>query len=110
MGEQDLPADTVVIRQGEPAEDLYIVRSGALAVTRDEVVVGTIGADDWFGEIGLLEERPRTATVSTAESTTLWQIPGDVFLDALDDAGAAPSALVDAMADRLASHGSTAEF
>jgi CRP-like cAMP-binding protein len=52
----------------------------------------------------LLEERPRTATVTTVEPSTVWQIPGDVFLDALDDAGAAPSALLDAMADRLASH------
>jgi MFS family permease len=102
--EYDLPADTVVIRQGDPAENLFIVRAGALVATLDAVVVGTIGADDWFGEIGLLEERPRTATVSTVAPTTLWQIPGDVFLDALDDAGAAPSALVDAMADRLASH------
>ncbi len=102
--ERDLPADAVVIRQGEPAEDLYIARSGELVVTRDGVVVGRIGGHDWFGEIGLLEERPRTATVTTTEQTTVWQIPGDVFLDALDDAGAAPSALLDAMADRLASH------
>jgi hypothetical protein len=105
--ERDVPVDTIVIRQGEPAEDLYIVQSGGLVVTRDGAVVGRIGGHDWFGEIGLLEERPRTATVTTTEPTTVWQIPGDVFLDALDDAGAAPSALLDAMADRLASHQSS---
>jgi predicted MFS family arabinose efflux permease len=104
LTERDLGADTVVIRQGEPADDLYIARSGALVVVRDEVAVGDIRTGEWFGEIGLLEERPRTATVTTVEPTTVWQIPGDVFLDALDDVGAAPSALLDAMADRIASH------
>lgn len=107
--EQDLPADTVVIGQGEPAEDLFITRSGAFVVTRDSVRVGAIGSGDWFGEIGLVEGRSRTATVSTVVPTRLWRIPGDVFLDALDDAGAAPSALLDAMADRLASHDLPAE-
>ena len=104
MVERDLPAGVVVIAQGEPADDLYVSRVGELVVTRDGVEVGAVGADDWFGEIGLIEERARTATVTTVEPTTVWQIPGEVFLDALDDAGAAPSALLEAMAERIASH------
>lgn len=102
--EERLGSGFEVVRQGESADDLYVTRSGELVVTRDGAEIGRVGADDWFGEIGLLEQRPRTATVTTACPTTVWRIPGDVFLDALDDAGAAPSALVDAMADRLASH------
>jgi hypothetical protein len=104
MVERDLPAGVVVIAQGEPADDLYVSRVGELVATRDGVEVGAVGADDWFGEIGLIEERARTATVTTVEPTTVWQIPGEVFLDALDDAGAAPSALLEAMAERIASH------
>ena len=72
------------------ADDLYVSRSGELVATRDGVEVGTVLADGWFGEIGLIEERARTATVTTVEPTTVWQIPGEVFLVALDDAGAAP--------------------
>lgn len=102
--EEHLESGLDVVRQDEPADDLYVTRSGELVVTRDGAEIGRVGAGDWFGEIGLLEQRPRTATVTTACPTTVWRIPGDVFLDALDDAGAAPSALVDAMADRLASH------
>ena len=102
--EEHLDSGFEVLHQGEPADDLYVTRSGELVVSRNGAEIGRVGADDWFGEIGLLEQRPRTATVTTACPTTVWRIPGDVFLDALDDAGAAPSALVDAMADRLASH------
>lgn len=102
--ELDLPSGAVVIRQGDPADNLYVTRAGRLIATRDDVVVGTIGVGDWFGEIGLLEESPRTATVRTVVPTTVWCITGDVFLDALEDAGAAPSELLDGMADRLASH------
>lgn len=102
--EEHLASGSEVVRQGDPADDLYVTRSGGLVVTLDGAEIGRVGADDWFGEIGLLEQRPRTATVTTVSPTTVWRIPGDVFLDALDDAGAAPSALVDAMADRLASH------
>jgi hypothetical protein len=108
MVEREVAPGEDVLRQGDPADDLYIARSGSLVVTHDGAEVGTIGAGDFFGEIGLLEERPRTATVTAVDPVRLWRIPGDVFLDALDDAGAAPSALVDAMADRLASHRSGA--
>ena len=104
MIERDFPAGAVVIAQGEPADDLYVSRAGALVATRDGVDVGTVSADDWFGEIGLIEERDRTATVTTVEPTTVWQIPGEVFLDALDDAGAAPSVILESMAERIASH------
>lgn len=104
MVERELPAGVVVMAQGELADDLYVSCSGELVATRDGVEVGTVLADGWFGEIGLIEERARTATVTTVEPTTVWQIPGEVFLDALDDAGAAPSVLLESMAERIASH------
>jgi MFS family permease len=102
--ECEVAAGTVVIAQDEPADDLYVARSGTLVVSRDGVEIGSIAAGDWFGEIGLLEHRPRTATVTAIEPTAVWRIPGAVFLDALDDAGAPPSALLEGIADRLATH------
>ncbi len=102
--EREVAAGTAVVAQGETADDVYVCRSGALVAVRNGTAVGTIGADGWFGEIGLVEERPRTATVSATEPTVVWRIPGEVFLDALDETGAAPSALVEAMAARLATH------
>jgi predicted MFS family arabinose efflux permease len=105
LSEENLESGREVVRQGDRADDLFVTRSGDLVVTRDGAEIGGVGPDDWFGEIGLIEQRPRTATVSTTAPTTVWRIPGDVFLDALDDSSAPPSALLEAMADRLASHG-----
>ena len=67
------PSGEVVIRQGEPADRFYLIESGAFAVSRAEqdaggpAILRRLGPDEAFGEIGLLQRSPRTATV-TAES------------------------------------------
>ena len=48
---------------------------------------------DYFGEIGLLERRPRTATVTTASPCTILRINGDDFVDSLTEATLSPTAL-----------------
>jgi hypothetical protein len=93
--EVEAPAGTVVIRQGETADALYVIVSGEVAVTRrtgDELprFLTTIRGPGYVGEIGLLEEIPRTATVAAVEPTRLWRIEGPDFLDALNEAPAAP--------------------
>lgn len=96
-----LPAGTVVIRQGDPADDLYVTRSGALRVYDGDVTINTMGPGDWFGEIGLLNRSARTATVVSDGPVELWRIPGDEFLGALQESAAPASALIEAMSDRL---------
>jgi MFS family permease len=87
----------IVLAEGDPADDLYVVRSGALVVhsTGGAGVaareVNRMGPGDWFGEIGLLQRRPRTATVTVTEPVELVRVPGDVFVDGL----AAPEVLPD---------------
>ena len=102
MVPESVPPQGVVIREGDPADDLFIVRSGAFVVTEGRHVVNRLGPSDWFGEIGLLQHRPRTATVTAAESSEVWRVPGPVFLAELASGADAPAALLDTMADRLA--------
>ena len=96
-----LPAGTEVVRQGEPADDLYIVRIGRLAVLDGDATINSLDDDDWFGEIGLLLRQPRSATVRTLTDVELWRIPGTTFLSALRESAAEPTALLDVMADRV---------
>ena len=62
------PAGATVIRQGEPADAFFVIRKGQVAVSHHrgdgtEATVAELGPGQFFGEIGLLQGRPRTATV-----------------------------------------------
>ena len=98
---EPLPAGTDVVRQGEPADDLYIVRTGRLVIVDGDATINTLDDDDWFGEIGLLLRQPRNATVRTLTDVELWRIPGTTFLSVLRESAAEPTALLDVMADRV---------
>ena len=89
---------------GRPARQPLPGDSWIVAGVGGRPGVGQLGDGDWFGEIGLLDRRPRTASVTTSAETVLWRIPGSTFLSVLEDAGAPPSALLDSIADRLSTH------
>jgi CRP-like cAMP-binding protein len=96
------------VREGEPAEDFFVVRSGTLEVSSTgegasaPAVVNTLGAGDYFGEIGLLEHIVRTASVTATTRCDLYRIPGEVFLDSVTQSPATSAALVEGMTGSLA--------
>jgi MFS family permease len=102
-----IPPGETVIRQGEPAEHLYAVLSGTFDVlfSRDgvpPVVVNTLHPGDYFGEIGLLEHIPRTATVVARTSGQLLEINGDDFVAAVRATPAISGTLLRGISGRLA--------
>ena len=76
-------AGTVVLREGEESDRFLVIRSGSVRVTQGEQVLRTEGAGDYFGEIGLLRDVPRTATVTAVEDTELLSLSRSVFLEAV---------------------------
>jgi MFS family permease len=90
-----------VIREGDDADAVYLVRSGTFDVSVAGSVINHMEAGDWFGEIGLIHHRPRTATVAATADATLWRLPADAFLDVLEDAASPPAAMLESMTERL---------
>ncbi len=96
-----ITAGRVVLRQGDAADDLYVIREGTFSVFDGERRINEVRAGEWFGEIGLLLRSPRTATVVATTDSVVWRIPGELFLAALQEGAAEPMALVEVMGDRL---------
>ena len=68
----DLPAGRVLMRQGESGREMMIIVEGQASAERDGVVIGEIGQGGVVGEMALLSDAPRTATVTlTTDSRVL---------------------------------------
>jgi cyclic nucleotide-binding protein len=87
---RSVPAGDVVIRTGEPGDRFYIVRDGGFEVRDD---VGRPSAcKDYFGEIALLHDVPRTATVTATVDSEVFALQRDDFLAAVTGHSAAHAA------------------
>ena len=92
-----VPAGATIIRQGDPGDRFYAIADGTVEVSADGVELAEFTRGEGFGEIALLRDVPRTATVTARDDVLLFALPKDVFLAAVT--GHAQTAHV---ADRLA--------
>jgi CRP-like cAMP-binding protein len=96
-------AGAVMLGEGDPAEDLLLIADGTCVALSgpDATELRRLEAPAYVGEIGLLQRRPRTATVRAVTDVAAFRVPGPEFLDAIGVAG--PSrALESRVAERMA--------
>ncbi len=86
----DISAGTEVVREGDPGDRFYVIESGRFEVAVDGAKTGELGPGEFFGEIALLRNVPRTATVKAVADSKLLALGRHEFLEAVT--GHAPSA------------------
>lgn len=78
-----IPAAEDVIVQGDPGELFYVIADGEVDVVRDGARVARLARGDGFGEMALLYNRPRNATVRTVTDCSLYTLSSAVFVPAV---------------------------
>jgi hypothetical protein len=79
----EVPAGEVLIHEGDEGDRFYVVESGRLTAAFKGDVLSQMGPGDPFGEIALLRDVPRTATVTADEASVLLALDRATFLDAV---------------------------
>src|ERR687890_2422271 len=102
-----VPAGQLVLREGDPGNSLYVVLDGELEVTKrhgsQDVLLAVYKAGQFFGEMALLEQAPRSASVRTLRESRLLLISRTAFQTLLSCSPSAPLKILHTVTSRLRS-------
>ena len=98
----EVAAGDVFIREGDDGDGFYVVETGTVEVSKDGRFVARLGPGDYFGEIALLRDVPRTATVTATSASVLQALDREHFIPAVTGQGEFRDAADAAIATRLA--------
>jgi hypothetical protein len=96
-----IPAGQAIVREGEVSDRFYVIESGSVEVTQDGTVLRVEEAGDFFGEIGLLRDVPRTATVTALTDVEVLGLERQDFLGAVTGVTEARAAAEEVVSRRL---------
>jgi MFS family permease len=102
--ERHAAAGERIVTEGEPGDEFFLVAEGLVRVTVGGASAGELGPGEGFGEIALLKDVPRTATVEAAEQTTLYVLDREQFLGALSGHAESAAAAEAVAGRRLAAY------
>ncbi len=95
---------TVVVTEGDLGDDYYAVADGTLAVSRNGRRLGTLSRGDGFGEIALIRQVPRTASVTALSDALLYVLGKEPFVVSVTGHAPTASAAGSIIAEHLRSH------
>jgi|SRR3954447_9274163 len=100
---EDLDYDTgrVFCTQGEVGSDFFVIMEGEAEVTRDGTKVADYGPGDFFGEVALIEDVPRNATVTATSPVRCFIVHRGSFTKLLDEQPEVDRKVMRALAKRL---------
>lgn len=99
--ELTLPEGKELTRQGERGREFMVIIDGSATVVKDGQPVNELGPSDFLGEIALLSDVPRTATVTTTSETTVLVLTDRAFRRVADKIPSVHESLCAALSARL---------
>ena len=99
-----VPAQSLILRQGQPGDAFYIISSGTVSVERSGVRVTLLGEKECFGELEVLNAEPSLAAVRTQTECELLVISREDFIDLVEEYSDFSRGLLEVLSERLAAH------
>jgi CRP/FNR family cyclic AMP-dependent transcriptional regulator len=96
-----VPAGSVVFREGDQADTMFGIVEGEITLYTTNRVIATLGPDDIFGEMALVDSAPRMATASATVDTVLAVIDRHRFLFLVHETPTFALSVMSAMAERF---------
>src|SRR5215204_4823786 len=100
-----IPAGQLVLQEGEPGDALYVVLDGELEITKrqggQDILLAVSRAGEFLGEMSLLEQTPRSASVRTLRESRLLVISQAAFQTLLSCSPSAPLTILHTLTSRL---------
>lgn len=91
----------IILREGEETDDAYIILEGEIEVTKKNKHLATLRENSIFGEIAMVDSRPRTATCTAKTDVTLGQVTRQNYKQLLKHRPEAINPLLRIVADRM---------
>lgn len=106
LEEREYLAGEQIVQEGDEGHELFVILAGGVRIVRGSgrqtVVLGELGPQDYFGEMALLAERPRAATVVAASNCRLGVLAKEHFLAVLSQQPEISLAVIQVLSNRLA--------
>lgn len=96
-----VPAGKILVEQGKPGFEFYLITEGQAVVTRNNRKVATLGPGEYFGELAVLDRRPRNATITAETDMELLVLGQREFSGLLDEVPGLAHKILQTMAGRL---------
>lgn len=104
--EQSFPAKTIVFKEGDPGDALYIIKSGKVNILKrtsagTDLILATLGKEAVIGDMAVIDDMPRSATVMTVQDTIFYVITKSDFKNLLTNNPEISFQILKMMTERL---------
>jgi CRP/FNR family transcriptional regulator, cyclic AMP receptor protein len=103
--ELDLREGRTLVREGQPGREFFVLIDGSVRISRKGRKLSDLGSGDWFGEIALLTDAPRTATVTSTSPIRVLVLTDRAFRRVVEQMPSIALKVLSTVGERLSKDG-----